>query len=77
MGGVRVHETAEANTAVLEYRLHGVTAAEEREFTLDYIMVITTEGGHLVHSRDYSSLVQAAQAMGMTDQLLTALSPAN
>ncbi|HEY0254780.1 MAG TPA: nuclear transport factor 2 family protein [Kofleriaceae bacterium] len=74
---VRIHETAAANTAVLEYRVHGVTAEEEREFTLDYIMVITTEDGQIVHSRDYSNLVQAAQATGMTEQLIAALSSAN
>ncbi len=70
---VRIHETGAANTAVLEYRLHGVTAEEERAFALDYIMVITTEDGRIVHSRDYSNPVQAAQAMGMTEQLITAL----
>ncbi|MEU4384588.1 nuclear transport factor 2 family protein [Promicromonospora sp. NPDC023805] len=70
---VRIHETGAANAAVLEYRLHGVTAEEEREFTLDYIMVITTQDGQIVHSRDYSNPVQAAQAMGMTEKLITAL----
>jgi ketosteroid isomerase-like protein len=73
---VRIHETAAVNTAVLEYRLHGVTAEEEREFTLDYIMVITTQDGQIVHSRDYSNPVQAAQAMGMTEKLITALGSA-
>ncbi|GAA1551247.1 nuclear transport factor 2 family protein [Kribbella lupini] len=74
---VRLHETAAANTAVLEYRLHGVTAEDEREFTLDYVMVITTRDGQIVHSRDYSNLVQAAQAMGTTEQLIAALSSTN
>ncbi len=73
---VRIHEATAENTAILEYRLHGVTAEEEREFTLDYIMVITTEGGQIVRSRDYSNLVQAARAMGMTEQLIAALSSA-
>jgi hypothetical protein len=71
---IRIHETTDPNAAVLEYRLHGVTAAEEQEFALDYIMVITTRNGLIVHSRDYSSLVQAAQAMGLTERLLAALS---
>ncbi len=73
---VRIHETAAASTAVLEYRLHGVTAEAARAFALDYIMVITTDDGRIVHSRDYSNLVQAAQAMGMTEQLIAALAPA-
>jgi hypothetical protein len=30
-----------------------------------------------VHSRDYSNLVQAAQAMGITERLIVALSSAN
>lgn len=75
VSNVRVHETAEPNTAVLEYRLHGVTDADEREFALDYIMVIATEHGRIVRSRDYTSVVQAAQAMGMTEQLVAALRP--
>lgn len=75
VSGVRVHETAEANTAVLEYRLHGVADADEREFALDYVMIITTEHGRIARSRDYSSVVQAAQAMGMTEQLVAALRP--
>ncbi len=74
---VRIHETAAAKIAVLEYRLHGVAAGGEREFMLDYIMVITTEDGRIVHSRDYSNLVQAAQAMGMTEQLVAALNSAD
>ncbi len=74
---VRIHETTAANTAILEYRLHGVTAEEERELALDYIMVITTQDGQIVHSRDYSNLVQAAQATGMTEQLIAALASAS
>ena len=70
---VRIHETAEPNVAVLEYRLHGHDATGDRAFALDYIMVITTEGGLVVHSRDYSSPVQAAQSMGITEQLAIAL----
>jgi hypothetical protein len=72
---VRIHETTDPTTAVLEYRLYGTAAGDEREFALDYIMVITVEDGRIVHSRDYVSLVQAAQAMGMTEQLTTALNP--
>ena len=53
---VRIHETTVANTAILEYLVHGVTAEEGREFALDYIMVITTEDGLIVHSRDYANL---------------------
>ncbi len=72
---VRIHETTDPSTAVLEYRLHGVSDIEEQTFALDYIMVITTREGLIVHSRDYSSLVQAAQALGITERLITALSP--
>jgi uncharacterized protein len=76
---VRIHETTDPNTAVLEYRLHGVTTAEQegQEFALDYIMVITTKDGLIVHSRDYSSLVQAAQAFGLTERLIKALNSAD
>ncbi|HEX4400195.1 MAG TPA: nuclear transport factor 2 family protein [Galbitalea sp.] len=72
---IRIHETADPNTAVLEYRLHGVVTAHEgqQEFALDYIMVITTQNGLIVRSRDYSSLFQAAQAMGLTERLIAAL----
>jgi uncharacterized protein len=71
---VRIHETTDPCIAVLEYRLHGVSDAEDQTFALDYIMVITTREGLIAHSRDYSSLVQAAQALGITERLITALS---
>ncbi len=70
---VHIHETTDPSVAVLEYRLHGVSIAQEQTFALDYIMVITTQDGLIVHSRDYSSLVQAARAMGITERLVTAL----
>ncbi|WP_223694950.1 nuclear transport factor 2 family protein [Leifsonia poae] len=77
VSGVRIHETADPATAVIEYRLHGVTAHDGREFALDYVMVITTENGLIVHSRDYSSVVQAAQALGMTERLVAAMTGAD
>ncbi len=73
VSNVRIHETTATNTAIVEYRLHGTTAEAEQDFALDYIMVITVESGLIMHSRDDSSVVQAAQAMGMTERLVAAL----
>ena len=69
---VRIVESTDPHTAVVEYRLHGTNAGGE-EFALDYIAVITTENGLIVHSRDYSSLVQAARSMGLTERLVAEL----
>ncbi|GAB3808395.1 nuclear transport factor 2 family protein [Humibacter antri] len=69
---VNILECADPSTAVLEYRLNG-TRHDGQPFANDYVMVITTRDGRIVHSRDYSNPVQAAQNSGRVDQLIQAL----
>jgi ketosteroid isomerase-like protein len=68
-----IHEMADPETVVLEYDLHGVHESTGEEFVLSYIMVMTVRDGLIVNSRDYSNLVQAAQAFGLEGQLIDAL----
>lgn len=75
VSGETILECADPHTAVLEYRLHG-ERADGQAFATDYIMVITTRDGRIVHSRDYSNPVQAALNSGRADQLIRLLQDA-
>ncbi|NNC13728.1 nuclear transport factor 2 family protein [Planctomonas sp. JC2975] len=70
---VRILETTDPCVAVIEYELHGVSAPGGAEFTLAYIQIITVEEGLIVHSRDYGSPVQVAQAFGLVDRLVAGI----
>jgi len=71
---VRILESSDPDVAIIEYDLHGNVNETGRDFTLSYIQIITVKGGLITHSRDYNSIVQAAQAFGMEEQLRGALS---
>lgn len=69
---VNILECTDPHRAVLEFRLHGARP-DGQSFETDYIMVITTREGRIVHSRDYSNPVQAARNSGRVDQLIQSL----
>lgn len=68
-----VYESSDPDVAIVEYDLRGTVDQGGRDFTLSYIQIITVKNGLIVHSRDYSNIVQAAQAFGMEEQLVAAL----
>jgi hypothetical protein len=61
---VRVHETAEPDVIVLEYRLDGTRLGDDERFTMGFVMVLTFRDGLIAHSRDYTDPIAGARALG-------------
>jgi uncharacterized protein len=70
---VRIHETADPEVAVVEYRLEGRKVADESPFSMVFVMVVTVRDGLIVHSRDYSNPIDGARLLGRLPQLVAAL----
>jgi hypothetical protein len=73
---VRIHETADPEVVVAEYRLEGHKVADASPFSLAFVMVVTIRDGLIVHSRDYSSPIDGARLLGRLPQLVAMLSDA-
>ncbi|GAA3528597.1 nuclear transport factor 2 family protein [Nonomuraea rosea] len=52
---VRLHETADPSTVIVEYDLLGSLVPSGEPFERSYIMVMRIEDGLIAHSRDYSN----------------------
>jgi len=70
---VRIHETADPEVAVVEYRLDGHKGADASPFSLAFVMVVTVRDGLIVHSRDYSNPIDGARLLGRLPQLIAML----
>ena len=70
---VRIHETADPEVAVVEYRLAGRKVADASPFSLAFVMVVTVRDGLIVHSRDYSNPIDGARLLGRLPQLIASL----
>jgi ketosteroid isomerase-like protein len=70
---VRIHETADPEVAVVEYRLEGRKVADASPFSLAFVMVVTVRDGLIVHSRDYSNPIDGARLLGRLPQLVATL----
>ena len=70
---VRIHETADPEVVVVEYRLEGRKVADESPFSLAFVMVVTVRDGLIVHSRDYSNPIDGARLLGRVPQLVAML----
>jgi uncharacterized protein len=55
---------------VAEYRLHGEMVQTNEPFSQRFVMVITVRDGTIVHSRDYTNPVTAAQLPGNLPELV-------
>ena len=73
---VTIHETADPEVVVVEYRLEGRKAADESPFSLAFIMVVTVRDGLIVHSRDYGNPIDGARLLGRVPQLVAMLTDA-
>lgn len=71
---VRVHETADPQVLVAEYRLDGRNVSDGTSFCMAFVMVLTFRDGLIVHSRDYTDPIAGARALGRLPGLLAALS---
>ena len=70
---VRIHETADPEVVVVEYRLEGRKGADASPFSLAFVMVVTVRDGLIVHSRDYSNPIDGARLLGRVPQLMAML----
>jgi hypothetical protein len=70
---VRIHETANPEVVVVEYRLEGHMIADQSPFSLAFVMVVTVRDGLIVHSRDYTSPIDGARLLGRLPQLVAML----
>ena len=70
---VRVHETADPDVIVLEYRLDGTRLADGEPFTMGFVMVLTFRDGLIAHSRDYTDPIAGARALGRLTDLAATL----
>jgi hypothetical protein len=70
---VRIHETADPEVVVVEYRIEGVKADEGVPFSLAFIMVMRVRDGLIVHSRDYSNPIAGARLLGRLPELIALL----
>jgi ketosteroid isomerase-like protein len=70
---VRIHETADPEVVVVEYRLEGRKGADASPFSLAFVMVVTVRDGLIVHSRDYSNPIDGARLLGRIPQLVALL----
>jgi ketosteroid isomerase-like protein len=70
---VRIHETADPEVVVVEYRLEGRKVADDSPFSPAFVMVVTVRDGLIVHSRDYSNPIDGARLLGRIAQLVALL----
>ncbi|WP_433440135.1 nuclear transport factor 2 family protein [Nonomuraea sp. CA-141351] len=69
----RIHQTADPEVVIAEYRLHGTVTATGRRFASDLVMVARVRDGLIVSHRSYANPLDAAVAFGAVGDLLTAL----
>jgi ketosteroid isomerase-like protein len=70
---VRIHETADPEVVVVEYRLEGEKAGDDESFSLPFIMVVHVRDGLITASRDYSNPIAGARLLGRLPQLIAML----
>ena len=70
---VRVHETADPDILVLEYRLDGTRISDGEQFTMGFVMVLTCGDGLIALSRDYTDPIAGARALGRLPELVATL----
>ena len=70
---VHIHETADPEVVVLEYRLEGRMVADDCPFSLAFVMVVTVRNGLIVHTRDYTNPIDGARLLGRLPQLVAML----
>ncbi|MFF7633090.1 nuclear transport factor 2 family protein [Kitasatospora sp. NPDC008050] len=73
---VHIHETADPEVVVSEYRLNGRVVATGRRFTFDIVMIARVREGLIIWSRTYSNPFDGAIAFDMVHDLLAGLTTA-
>jgi hypothetical protein len=70
---VRIHDTADPDVIVLEYRIDSTRLADGEQFAMGFVMVLTFSDGLIAHSRDYTDPIAGARALGRLADLATTL----
>ncbi|MEW9528677.1 nuclear transport factor 2 family protein [Microbispora sp. NPDC049125] len=73
---VHIHETADPEVVVAEYRLHGRVVATGKRFASRIVMVARIRAGVIVWSRSYSNPLDAVIAFDAVHDLLAGLTTA-
>ncbi|MFE6615546.1 nuclear transport factor 2 family protein [Amycolatopsis sp. NPDC057786] len=70
---ITVHHTHRPDTIVVEYHANGQSVRTGEPYRMDYIVVITVQGGLITHFRDYWNPLANAMAAGSLPELLDSL----
>ncbi|MGI5205294.1 nuclear transport factor 2 family protein [Spirillospora sp. CA-108201] len=71
--GITVHETADPEVIVAEFRYEGIVVETGEPFTVPAIFVMRVRDGKIVESRDYLDHLRSAQARGQLKDVLAAV----
>jgi len=71
--GIVVHETADPEVIVAEFRYEGVVVETGEPFTIPGVFVMRVRDGKIVESRDYLDHLSSAAARGMLGEVLDAV----
>ncbi|MDL4815326.1 nuclear transport factor 2 family protein [Actinomadura opuntiae] len=71
--GITVHETADPEVIVAEFRYEGTVVETGEPFTIPGIFVMRVRDGKIVESRDYLDHLRSAQARGRLGEVLDAV----
>lgn len=73
LDNVLIHQTADPETIIAEYELHGEMVATGKPFRLNFAMFMTIHDGLITHTRDYADPIAGARILGRLPELLAAL----
>jgi uncharacterized protein len=61
---VRIHETADPDTIICEYDLHGQVSKTGDPFVFSYVLLLTVRNGEIAVVRDYMDTMAMTAALG-------------
>lgn len=73
MDNVEIHQTADPDVVIAEYRLRGRVVATGKRFASQIIMVARVRDGLISWSRNYSNPLDSVIAFDMVDDLVSGL----
>jgi uncharacterized protein len=69
LSDVRIHETADPDVWLVEYRLGGSMVEDGSSFSVAFALVLRFLDGLIVHSRDYTDMIAGARVLGRLPEL--------
>lgn len=71
--GINVHETADPEVIVAEFRYEGTVVETGQPFTVPAVFVMRVRDGKIIESRDYLDHLRSARARGQLGDVLAAV----